>query len=331
METSTRRASLAWACRIAAAAALACGTAAMAQGYPTKPVKIIVPFPAGGTTDLVARLIAPALGDNLGQPVLIENRGGAGGLLGADAVAKAPADGHTLLLTNVSYPLSVLSAQRAKRLPFDAGADLAPVSIVANVPMILTAPPTVPAKDLREFATLLRSNPSLQYAYGSTGPGSFLHVLGETFVRDAKLTLVHVPFKGAAPMKQEMLAGRIQLGGDQLSTSLAEVRAGTLRALATTAGQRAALLPDVPTVRELGFTVLESDGWNGIMAPGKTPPAVLAQLQRAIAAAVQQPDVLRRLQELGAEPLGSSAADMDALVRRQMAQFKPVIDTLPLE
>jgi tripartite-type tricarboxylate transporter receptor subunit TctC len=305
--------------------------ASSAQGYPTRAIKIVVPFAPGGTTDLLGRLIAPVLSEQLGQPVLIENRAGAGGLIGADAVAKSAPDGYTLLLTNISYPLAVLTAQRAKRATFDALADLAPVSIIANVPTIVTAPPSVPAKDLREFASLLQRDKSLAYAYGSTGPGSYLNVFGESFQREAKVSMIHVPFKGTAPIKQEMLAGRIQLGGDQLSSSLGEIRAGTLRALATTGSKRAALLPDVPTVRELGFPGLEAEGWNGVFAAAKTPPAILVQVQKAIAAALSNSEVARRLRELGAEASGSTGAELDQLLRGQLAQFGPVIATIPLD
>jgi tripartite-type tricarboxylate transporter receptor subunit TctC len=167
----------------------------------------------------------------------------------------------------------------------------------------------VPAKDLRELAKLLQGDRSLHYSYGSTGPGSFMHVMGEAFGREAKVEMTHVPLKGAAPLKQELLAGRLQVGGDQLSSSLAEIRSGKLRALATNASKRIPELPDVPTVRELGFAVLEADGWNGLFVPAKTP----------------------RLGELGAEPVGSSPAEQEAILRRQLEQFRPIIKEMKLE
>jgi tripartite-type tricarboxylate transporter receptor subunit TctC len=205
------------------------------------------------------------------------------------------------------------------------------VSIAVYVPFMLTANPSVPAKDLRELANLLRTNKSLQYNYGSTGPGSAVHVLGEAFKKDAKVEMEHVPFKGAAPLKQELLSGRIQVGGDQLSSSLAEIKSGTLRAIATTASKRVAGLPDVPTVRELGFPGLELEGWNGVFAPAKTPKDVIERLHKEIVAAVRHPDVVKRLADLAAEPVGSSPAEQDAMLRRQMDQFRAVIRDMKLD
>ena len=311
-------------------AGLALCLSAQAQTYPAKPIKMIVPFPAGGTTDIVARIVAQRMSEAMGQPVVVDNRGGAGGAIGADLVAKSPADGYTLLMHNISFPLSSVAQALAGRSPFNAETDFAGVSIAVYVPFVLTAYPGVPAKDLREFAALLKDK-NLKYNYGSTGPGSAVHVLGEAFKRDAKIEMEHIPFRGAAPLKQELLTGRIQFGGDQLSSSLAEIRAGTLRALATTASTRIATLPDVPTVREQGYPGLELEGWNGVFVPAKTPKDIVARLQREIAAAVRHPDVAKRLADLGAEPVGSSPAEQDAMLKRQMDQFRAVISEMKLE
>ncbi len=302
-----------------------------AQSFPSKPIRIIVPFPAGGTTDVVARLIAQRMSETMGQPVLIENRGGAGGAIGADAVAKAAPDGHTLLMHNLTFPMTTVAQTLAGRSPFNVDTDFAGVSISVYVPFMWTANPTVPAKDLRDLGQLLRTQKQLAYNYGSTGPGSAMHVQGEAFKKAAGVDMQHVPFKGAAPLKQELLAGRIQIGGDQLSTSLAEIRAGTLKALATTASKRVAGLPDVPTVRELGFASLELEGWNGLFAPGKTPREIIDRLQKESAAAVRHPEVAKRLIELGAEPVGSSAAAQDEILKRQMDQFRPIIREMKIE
>ena len=303
----------------------------LAQSYPTKPIKMIVPFPAGGTTDVVARIIAQRMTETMGQPVLIENRAGAGGAIGADMVAKAAPDGYTILMHNLTFPLSSVAQTLNKRSPFNVDTDFSGISIAVYVPFILTANPSVPAKDLREVAALLRANKNLQYNYGSTGPGSAVHVLGEAFKRDAKVEMEHVAFKGAAPLKQEMLSGRIQIGGDQLSTSLAEIRAGTLKAIATTASRRISVLPDVPTVRELGYPDLELEGWNGVFAPAKTPKDIIDRLHREVVAAVRHPDVVKRLNDLGAEPAGSTPAEQDAILRRQMDQFRAVIREMKLD
>lgn len=311
-------------------ATLGVATASWAQSFPNKPIKIVVPFPAGGTTDVVARLVAQRMSESMGQPVTVENRGGAGGAIGADAVAKAAPDGYTLLMHNLTFPMTSVAQTLAGRSPFNVDTDLVGVSISVYVPFMWTAHPSVPAKDLRELANLLRTQkPS--YNYGSTGPGSAMHVQGEAFKKEAGVDMQHVPFRGAAPLKQELLAGRIQVGGDQLSTSLAEIKAGTLKALATTASKRVPGLPDVPTVRELGFPNLELEGWNGLFAPAKTPRDVLERLQKEAAAAVRHPDVVKRLAEMGADAVGSNGAAQDDIFKRQMNQFRPIIREMKIE
>ena len=302
-----------------------------AQAFPAKPIRIVVPFPAGGTTDIIARLVAQRMGESMGQSVVVDNRAGAGGAIGADLVAKAPPDGYTILMHNITFPLSSVAQTLANRSPFNVDTDFAGISIAVYVPFVLTAHPSVPAKDLRDLGAYLRNNKNLQYNYGSTGPGSVMHVVGETFKRDAKVEMTHVPYKGAAPMKQELLSGRIQVGGDQLSSSLAEIRAGTLKALATSASKRIAALPDVPTVRELGYASLEFEGWNGLFAPAKTPKEIIDRLQRETVAAVRHPDVVKRLADIAAEPVGSSPAEQEAILRRQMEQFRPVIREMRLD
>lgn len=304
---------------------------AWSQSYPSRPIRIVVPFPAGGTTDIVARLVAQRLSESMRQPVVVDNRGGAGGALGADIVAKAAPDGHTLLMHNITFPLSSVAQTLAKRSPFNAETDFAGVSIAVYVPFVITAHPGVPARDLRELSTLLQSRKGLQYNYGSTGPGSVMHVIGETFKLDAKVDMVHIAFKGAAPLKQELLSGRIQIGGDQLSSSLAEIRGGQLKALATNGSKRIAVLPDVPTVRELGYASLEFEGWNGLFAPARTPRAIIDRLQREVAAAVRHPDLQKRWTDLAAEPVGSSPEEQKAMLLRQMKQFQPVIREMKLD
>ena len=301
---------------------------AQAQTYPSKSIRIIVPFPAGGTTDIVARLVAQRMSETMGQSVVVENRGGAGGSLGADLVAKAPPDGYTILMHNITFPLASISLALANRSPYNIDTDFAAISNVVNVPLVVTAHPSVPARDLRELVNLLSTNRSLQYNYGSTGPGSFMNVVGELLRRDAKIEWTHIPFKGAAPLKLELLAGRVQVGGDQLSSSLGEIRKGTLRALATNASTRIPALPDVPTVRELGFPGIEANGWNGLFAPAKTPRDIIDRLQKEVAAAVRHPDLVRRFNDLGAEPLGSTSAELDAVLRGQIAQFRPILQEL---
>ena len=315
-------------CALIAAAASVLSQSAPAQAYPARPIRIIVPFPAGGTTDIIARLVAQRMTETMGQAAVVENRGGAGGSIGADAVAKAAPDGYTILMHNITFPLASVALAQANRAPYNIDTDFAGISIAANVPLVITAPPSVPAKDLREFVTLLQKDRSLKYNYGSTGPGSYMNIVGEVLKRDEKIEMAHIPLKGAAPLKQELLAGRLQLGGDQLSSSLADIRKGSLRALATNASQRVAALPEVPTVRELGFPKLEAEGWNGLFAPARTPREVIERLQRETVAAVRHPDSVKRLTDLAAEPVGSTPSEQDAMLKKQVAQFRPIIQEL---
>jgi tripartite-type tricarboxylate transporter receptor subunit TctC len=304
---------------------------AAAQPFPSKPIRIIVPFPAGATTDIIARHVGQRMQESMGQPVLVENRGGAGGSIGADVVAKAPPDGYTILMHNVTFPMASVALAFANRAPYNIDSDFAGISIAVFVPLVITAHPSVPAKDLRELVDLLKSDKTLRYTYGSTGPGSFMHVMGEALAKQTGIEMTHVPYKGAAPLKQELIAGRIQVGGDQLSSSLADIRAGKIKALATNARNRTPDLPDVATVREQGFAILEADGWNGLFAPAKTPREVIERLQKETAAAVRHPETAKRLRDIGAEPVGSSAAEQDAILKRQVEQFRPIIKEMRIE
>jgi len=302
---------------------------ASAQAFPSKPVRILVPFPAGGTTDIVARLVGQRVSEQVGQPVLVENRAGAGGTIAAAEVARSAPDGYTLLIHNITFPIASVAAALANRATYNADADFAGVSIAVYVPFVWTANPATPGKDLRDAMTHVKQ--FKPYTYGSTGPGSTMHVLGEALSRAAGVEMTHVPFKGAAPLKQELIAGRIHLGGDQLSSSLADIKAGKLKALATGASRRIAELPDVPTVRELGYPMLEAEGWNGFFAPAKTPREVLERLNREFATAVKHPDVAKRMREMAAEPVGSSGAEQEAIFKRQMDQFRPIIKEMKIE
>ncbi len=318
-------------CALALTLSAAIPTGALAQAYPSRPIKIIVPFPAGGTTDIIARLVAQRMTETMGQPVLVENRAGAGGSIGADAVAKAAPDGYTILMHNITFPLASVALALANRAPYNIDTDFAGISIAANVPLVIMVHPSVPANNLRELATLLQKDSTLKYNYGSTGPGSFMHVVGEVIKREEKIEMTHIPYKGAAPLKQELLAGRIQVGGDQLSSSIGDIKKGTLKALATVSATRIPALPDVPTVREMGMPKIEADGWNGLFAPAKTPRDIIDRLQRETAAAVRHPEVMKRLNEISAEAVGSTPAEQDAMLRKQVAQFRPIIQELGIK
>src|SRR6185503_3538860 len=304
---------------------------ANAQPFPSKPIRILVPFPAGGTTDIVARLVGQRMSETIGQPVLVENRAGAGGTIAAAEVARSAPDGYTLLIHNVTFPIASVAAALANRATYNVDSDFAGVSIAVYVPFVWTAHPSMPGKDLAELMKYLQKDRSIRYTYGSTGPGSTMHILGEALARDAKIEMTHIPFKGAAPLKQELIAGRVNLGGDQLSSSLGDIKAGKLKALATSASRRIPELPDVPTVRELGYPVLEADGWNGFFAPAKTPRDVLERLSREISSAVKHAEVSKRLREMAAEPVGSSGAEQEAILKRQMDQFRPIIREIKID
>lgn len=313
-----------------AAASLPFAPAVRAQdGFPSRPIRIIVPFPAGGTTDILARLFAQKLSETMGQSVVVENRGGGGGSIGADVVAKATPDGYTLLFHNLTFSTTTAALEFANRAPHSIERDFAAITLGANVPMMLMVHPSVPANNLREFVTWAKAQPTPPF-YGSTGPGSTMNLVGEVLKRDGDFRMEHVPFRGAAPLVQDMLAGRIQFGGDQLSSSLERIRAGQLKPVATLAAQRATALPNVPTVREQGFANAELLGWNGFFAPARTPPAVLARLQRDIAAAARDPNVARRIEELGAVPGGNSSAQFAAEVHAQVAHVRPLVAALQM-
>jgi tripartite-type tricarboxylate transporter receptor subunit TctC len=233
---------------------------------------------------------------------------------------------------NITFPTTTATLALAGRAPHDIGRDFAPVALAAYVPFIMLTNPSVPARDLREFIAYARQQQAAgrQIFYGSTGPGSIMNLLGEVLRAESGVAMEHVPFRGAAPLVQELIAGRVQFGGDQLSTSLGHVRAGALKGLAVLARERVPVVPELPTVRELGLATLELDGWNGIFAPARTPPAVIARLQQAIADAAQQPNIRRRCEELGAQPGGGSTEEFAALVGAQSARIRELVAAVSL-
>jgi tripartite-type tricarboxylate transporter receptor subunit TctC len=325
--SKTKRQVLAAVVAAAAASMLLPVTSSAQERYPSRTIRVVVPFPAGATTDMLARLIAQRLTESLGQSVVVENVGGGGGSIGADQVAKAAPDGHTLLFHNITFSTTTSALQYAGRARHDIEQDFVPISVGAYVPFWLLAIPSVPANNLKEFVDYAKTTTTPLF-YGSTGPGSIMNLMGEVLKRDAGIKMDHVPFRGAAPLVQEMLSGRIQFGGDQLSSSLSHVRAGSLKAMAV--ATKSAAMPNVPTVRELGFPNLELQGWNGFLAPKGTPEAIVARLQREIAAAVKHPDVQKRMSDVGAEPSGSTQEEMRVMLREQVGKVKPVVHELKL-
>ncbi|MCS6890941.1 MAG: tripartite tricarboxylate transporter substrate binding protein [Rhodovarius sp.] len=313
---------------LAAALPLAAPARLRAQAWqPSGPIRVIVPFAAGGTTDILARLYASRLSETLGVPMLVENRGGGGGSIGAEMVARAAPDGQTLLFHNSTFSATTTVLEMQGRAPHLIERDFAPITLGALVPTVILVHPSVPATNLAEWIAWARAQPRPPF-YGSTGPGSAGHLTGEILKRDGGFEMEHVPFRGASLLVQEMLAGRILFGGDQLSSSLGHIRSGALRAIAVRSTRRSPLLPDVATVREQGFPNAEILGWNGYFAPAATPEPIITRLQAEIAAAARHPPIAQRMEELGAEPGGIPTAEFRDLVHAQVAALRPIVRAL---
>ncbi|MDN5538341.1 tripartite tricarboxylate transporter substrate binding protein [Comamonas sp.] len=312
--------------RALAAAALAmaaCTAVAFAQApaYPAKPVRIIVPYPAGGTTDIIARLAAAQLSERLRQPFVVENRAGASGAIGSVAVAQAAADGYTPVMGTASS--HGINSALQKNLPYDAVKDFAPVTVVASTPNIIVVNPSVPARTLGELLALAKARPG-QINFGSTSPGGSPHMSAELLKLMASVDMTHVPYKGASPMLTDLMGGQIQAGFDNLPSTIAFVRSGKLRALAVTTAQRWPGAADIPTVAE-SVPGYEVSGWFGLLAPAGTPKAVLDTLQTAVAQAVRDPEVTRQLRSLGAEPVASRPEAFAQQIRADVDKWRGVV------
>jgi tripartite-type tricarboxylate transporter receptor subunit TctC len=302
-------------------AALACclaGPGSAWADYPERPIRLIVPFPAGGTVDLVARLVTASLAQHLKQPFVIENRGGAGGVIATDATAKAAPDGYTLLLTT---PNHTINAALNAKLPYDTEKDLVPIAIVAEVPELLVSHPAAPFDSFAGFVEYARKNPG-KLNYSSAGNGTLPHVTMELLLRQMKIEVAHIPYRGAAPAMTDLLAGQVQLKMDTYATAAAHVAAGKLRALAYAARSRSALMPDVPTVAEMGLPGYEGVLWMGIVAPAATPQPVIEKLAGAVKRAVGSAELAERLRRDGIDPVGSTTEEFAALIPREIAQWR---------
>ena len=275
-----------------------------AQTYPARPVVLIVPFPPGGSTDIVGRIAADALAKELGQPFVVDNRGGAGGAIGAKAIAEAAPDGYTLGVATVSTHV-VNPVVRGAALGYDALADFSYVSQIASVANVLAVHPSVPATNMAEFIAYAKSNPG-KLNYGTPGNGSLGHLIGETFKYSAKVDLVHVPYKGAGPALNDTLAGQVQVLFDNLPSSLPHIQAGRLRALAVASEKRVAALPEVPTFAEAGLPLVNDPSWFGLIGPARLPAEVVSRLHGALVGALEQPGALKRLEAVAATPVGNT-------------------------
>jgi tripartite-type tricarboxylate transporter receptor subunit TctC len=298
-------------------AAPACG-----QGYPVKPIRLIVPQPPGGGNDTIARMMSQKLSVALKQQFAVDNRAGAGGLIGADIAAHAPPDGYTLLLGNVATLAIIPNVQ--KKVPYDAVKDFAPVSLIATAPLLVVVHPSLPVRSIRELIALAKAKPG-QLNYASNGVGSSTHLATELFKMMTKTDLAHVPYKGLGPATTDLLAGQMQLMFSSAVAMLPHAQAGRLRAIAMTGAQRSPAIPAIPTVAEAGVPDYESGSWYGILAPAGTPRAIIDLLHQEIAAVVRAPDISGRLLAEAVVPVGGTPAEFAAHIQKELARIGQVI------
>jgi tripartite-type tricarboxylate transporter receptor subunit TctC len=304
--------------------ALACGGANAQDRYPSKPVRMVVSFSAGGPTDTVARVMSARMAELLGQQFVVENRVGAGGNIGADMVAKSPPDGYTLLMATVST--HAINPGLYKKMPYDPVRDFAPLGRVGVTPTLLGVHPSVPATDIKSLVALVKENPG-KYTYGSSGMGSILHLCGEQFKAAAGgLNIVHVPYRGSAPMMGDLVAGQISMAFDATPTALPQAQSGAIRAVGAGMAERMRALPELPTLQEQGLKGFECYTWNAILAPAGTPSPIVAQLNDAINKSLADPAVFKRLQEAGIDPTpGSTPAQATDFIKAELAKWTPII------
>ena len=289
--------------------------------WPSKPVKLVVGYAPGGATDVIARLVAQRLGDALGQPVVVDNRAGANSNLGAEAVARAPADGHTVYVFTIA---NTINAALYDKLSYDPQKDLEPVGLIAKVPNILVVNNALPVKTLADYVRVAKEQPA-GLTFASSGSGSSIHLSGEIFKSIAKINLLHVPYRGSAPAVTDLIGGQVQSMFDNAPSALPHVQGGRLRALAITSPQRSPLLPDVPTVAESGYPGFDVQSWFGLAVPTGTPRPVIDRLNAELQTVLAAPDVKKRLAEMAATPAPGSPADMRAWVGSELKRWGPVV------
>jgi tripartite-type tricarboxylate transporter receptor subunit TctC len=297
--------------------------AAQASDFPNKAIRLVVPFPPGGATDAAARLVAVKMSEHWGQPVLVDNRAGAGGNVGSDLVAKAPADGYTLVMGVTGS--HAINTSLYSKMPYDPVADFVAISQVAVVPNVLVVHPSVPAKNLAELVALAKKEPG-KLNYASLGNGTAAHLGMEMLKSEAGVDITHVPYKGSAPAVSDLLAGQVQMMVDGLPSALPHIKAGKLRAIALTSLRRAPSLPDLPTISE-SYPGFYADAWSGLFAPKGTPQPVVEKLSAEVQRILKLPDVREKLAALGAEPVGSTQAEFTAHVKREIDKWAKVVKT----
>ncbi len=309
--------------RLALAAMLAAfAFGASAQTYPNKPIRIVVPFPAGGTTDVLARAAAQKMSETLGQPAVVDNRPGAGGNIGAELVAKSPPDGYTLLMGTVGT--HAINPSLYPKMPYDHVRDFAPVILVAGVPNVLVVNPALPVNSVQELIAYAKANPG-KLNFASSGNGTSIHLSGELFKTMAGVQIAHIPYKGSAPALQDLVGGQVQLMFDNLPSSLALIKAGKLKALAVTSKERAAALPDVPTMAESGLPGFEASSWFGLLVPAGTPQPIVLKLNADVAKWLASPDAKEKLLAQGAIAAGGTPEDFARHIAAETAKWQKVV------
>ena len=303
------------------AAAVCLPLVAHGQAYPTKVVRIVVPYPPGGTVDAVARTIAARLSESLGQQFIVDNRPGASGTIGSTAVAKSPADGYTLLVQASTF---VASPLLMGNVPYDIEKDFTPVTNLGSVPLLVTAYPGTPAKNLKEFLVAIKADPK-KYVFGTSAVGSASHLAEEAIKYEAKVDFTIVPYKGTAPALTDVMGGHISAMVDALPSTMPHVKSGKLKPLAVTTAKRVPALPDVPTVAESGLDGFEMVSWYGLWAPASLPPDLVAKLQQEVAKALKSPQVAKALLEYGFNPSGSTPEEFKAYIKQESAKYAKLI------
>jgi tripartite-type tricarboxylate transporter receptor subunit TctC len=295
--------------------------AAAQASWPTKPITLIVPFPPGGTTDVLARTLADKLGPALGQPVIVESKPGAGSTLGADIVAKSKPDGYTLLMGAVHH---TIATSVYRKLPYDFQKDFAPITTVAMVPNVLVIDASTPATDVKSLVALGKaaSNP---YSFGSNGNGTAQHLIGAQFEAMTGMPLLHIPYKGSGPLTIDLLSGQVQMSFDTITPVLPHIKSGKLRALAVTTAKRASALPDVPTLAELGLKDFDAGTWFGVLAPVRTPKEVLAKLNTEMVKLIHSAEFQQRMADIGAEPIGNTPEQMARQIKNDTERYARLV------
>ena len=294
---------------------------ANAQAWPTKPVTIVVPFPAGGTTDVLARAISNKLSTAIGQPVIVDNKPGAGATLGADLVAKASADGYTLLMGAV---LHTVATNYYKNLRYSFEKDFAPITTVALVPNVMTVSSKSPFNTVKELITAGKANPD-KLSYGSNGNGTAQHMIGTQFEMESGIKILHVPYKGSAPLTTDLLGGQVDMSFDTITPVLPFIKEGKLKALAVTTAKRSSTLPNVPTLQEAGVANIAIGTWFGLLAPAATPKSVIARLNTEIVKIIQSPEFKKQMADIGAEPIGNKPEEMAKQIKDETEKFARLV------